>query len=313
MVTAASVSLNETSVKYQTPVQKRLDGNAVSIEAQGTLLAVAHHTNSTTPGGGARGVVTGFSEGSRRRMLRKIARLEPRKITFITLTYPDNFTDDAAAYAHLRALFERFRRRWPTVSAMWRKEYQERGAIHFHLLVFNMPFYHWRKLRSEWAAVVGHHYPATAPYVWIVKVRSKSGAMHYVSKYMSKPQGAVDLPLLDIVTYPHALGPSDPWAAWRPPLSDTENVSRGRFWGLFNAPYLPYAARSCLTIRVNSWRTLHDIKKLMRRQWSGINRARYSGGCLFSKRASALWAACVRLALSGIHDEWFANDLIVIG
>lgn len=311
--TAASVHQSKTHVKKRTRVHKRRDTNAVALEVQGTLLAVAARSNAEDrPGGGRRGVVTGFSDASRNRMLRKLARLDPRRITFITLTYPDAMTDDSQAYAHLRALFERFRRRWPQASGIWRKEYQDRGAIHFHLLMFGMPWYPFKELREEWAGIIGHHFPAPI-FVRIEKVRSKKGAMWYVSKYMAKPQSAVDLTLLDFVAYPHAVGPTDPWAAFRPPLADGENSSPGRFWGVFNRGFLPYAARQMLIIRVATWRSFHDVKKMLRREWAGLNRARNKGGVVLSEQAYALWAAALRVLLNDIHDEWFAADIVTIG
>lgn len=294
-------------------VQKHGDVNAVSVEAQGTLFAIAKRSNASSPvGGGRRGNVTGFSYASRRRMLRKLARLNPRRITFITLTYADNMTDDTQAYAHLRALFERWRRRWPQMSALWRKEYQRRGAVHFHILAFNMPFYYWKSLRAEWAAVTGHHFPAPL-FVRIEKVKSKRGAMHYVSKYMAKPSQPPEADLLDLHAYPHAPGPTDPYAAWRPPLDASENQSTGRFWGIFNKSMLPYAPLSELTIRIAAARSFHDVKKMLRREWDGFNRSRQNGGVIFSDRAYGLWADAVRLLVHDIHDEWYAPDLIRIG
>src|SRR5690554_2824154 len=128
----------------------------IHLEGQGNLLAVAtsyKHVYRPTVGG-KRGAVTEFSAGSRRRLLRLIARLEKTRTTFITLTYPAEFPDPRTAKEHLRALFERIRRRVPEASGIWRLELQERGAPHFHLLMFNLPYISFETLRSWWQEII---------------------------------------------------------------------------------------------------------------------------------------------------------------
>lgn len=56
---------------------------------------------------------------------------------FITLTYHETWPDDPAAWkAQLNALEKRIERTWGCVSYYWRLEFQERGAPHFHLLLW---------------------------------------------------------------------------------------------------------------------------------------------------------------------------------
>lgn len=85
-----------------------------------------------------------WSAASRRRLFRAVCSLPvdryPAKL-FVTLTYPGVFpTDGRVVKAHLSALGERYRRRWGARPKwVWKMEYQERGAAHFHLLVFLPP------------------------------------------------------------------------------------------------------------------------------------------------------------------------------
>jgi hypothetical protein len=55
---------------------------------------------------------------------------------FVTLTYPDEFpTDGRVVKRHLKAFRKRFERRWGKQAAVWKLEFQHRGAAHFHLLL----------------------------------------------------------------------------------------------------------------------------------------------------------------------------------
>lgn len=103
--------------------------------------------------GRSRGCIEEWSERSRSRMVRTFASLDwelmaDQSIAMVTLTYPDRFLDvvpnGRTAKRHLKA----FRSAWErkTVSgeldgpgriagALWKLEFQRRGAPHFHLLM----------------------------------------------------------------------------------------------------------------------------------------------------------------------------------
>lgn len=62
---------------------------------------------------------------------------EPGQVLFVTLTYHRSWPQDAdEQYGQLRALHKRLQRRWGSLPLIWRKEWQARGAPHFHLIVF---------------------------------------------------------------------------------------------------------------------------------------------------------------------------------
>lgn len=100
-----------------------------------------------------RGVVTHWSRRSRRRMGQMVASVPWSGSSvrlFVTLTFAERELDGRR---ELQAFRARLLRRWPMVKAFWWREYQRRGAVHFHLLVeipqqYEAVFKRW--LASTW-------------------------------------------------------------------------------------------------------------------------------------------------------------------
>lgn len=149
-------------------------------------------------GGGERGVVTGFSSASRRRLMRIIASLErSERPIFVTLTYPDLFPDQVGKWKRDIDVFgKRLARKYPQAGFIWRIEFKERKsgvsvgklAPHFHLLVFGAGY---RDLLTwvgkAWWDVVGtgdrdHMVAGTR----VERIFSWGGIMRYVGKYIAK-------------------------------------------------------------------------------------------------------------------------------
>lgn len=102
-----------------------------------------------------RGVCTGFSFGSRRRMLDKLNQISTAADlpAFVTLTLPDDSFDDSVtsfaktAKVCLDNLLKRLRRVCPSACGLWRIEWKARksgkyeGKLfpHFHLLLWGVP------------------------------------------------------------------------------------------------------------------------------------------------------------------------------
>lgn len=282
---------------------------AVAVEAQGSLLALAVRSDAITrPGGGRRGAVLTFSKASRRRMLRKLARLDARRPVFVTLTYPAEYPHPMIAKQHLRTFLKRIKRRVPDASAVWRMELQKRGAPHFHLIFFGLPYISHATLRDWWGEVIGVIDSVTL-FVRIEVIRSKRGVMHYASKYMAKPAPQAQQ---------RAAGRffnSDAYLTGEPQCGGPEGQpswSAGRWWGVFNGAGLPYAARYAVAVRVEGFRMFHDAKRLLRRHYAKLSKARAKGGAVFSDDCYSLAAAVVRLLLQDVSDEWYAGDLIAI-
>jgi len=158
--------------------------------------------------------IAGFSVGSRRRVMRKlamirIAHLRDNPGLFTTLTYPDSFEtslEDGATWKyHINKLSKRLARAFPDMCFLWRLELIDRksGAFvgelrpHFHLLMFNLrkdgfrtrkrlnKFRRW--LAVAWWEVVGtgdekHLRAGTSVEV----VRSWKQVVSYTAKYVAK-------------------------------------------------------------------------------------------------------------------------------
>jgi len=95
-------------------------------------------------GGGIRGKVRGFSRGSRRNLLRRLAAINRKafrafegKVFFLTLTYPHEWPEDPdVSKRHLKAFLKRLERNYGRFAAFWRLGIQARGAWHYHVLLF---------------------------------------------------------------------------------------------------------------------------------------------------------------------------------
>jgi hypothetical protein len=107
----------------------------------GSLFKVSKGGRCEQVGGGKRNIIKGFSRGSRYRLMQTIARVrrDAPLPCFVTLTYPDNFPEPAESKRHLDIFFKRLVRAFPGSGTMWKLEPQQRGAPHFHLLVWNVP------------------------------------------------------------------------------------------------------------------------------------------------------------------------------
>lgn len=188
-------------------------------------------------GGGKRGVVKGLSRQARARLMRLVASIDrtfPASMwLFVTLTYPAEFPDDARVYhRHLDTWFKRLRRRYPETSALWKCEYQRRGAPHFHLLIFGRAFIDRGWLSQSWYSVVGsqdnNHLLAGTQ---VKAVRSWGGVTYYAAKYIAKTQTPAD------------------------------DLPTGRLWGVFNRENLPIEVLDLPLL----WPEFHTLRRCMRR------------------------------------------------
>lgn len=142
------------------------------------------------PVGGRRGKITEYSDASRWRLQLRLAaflREQLANALFITLTYPAAYPEPQEAKRQLPAFIKRIRRRWPQACVIWRMEFQERGAPHFHLLVLGVRFIPHQAVAEWWYEVVGsgdaRHLNAGTE---VRRVRSAKHAIWYIAKYMAK-------------------------------------------------------------------------------------------------------------------------------
>lgn len=95
-----------------------------------------------------RGAIIGWSRRSRANMVLRLSELDYRPLfedmtslpAMVTLTYPGDWEsvapDGRMVKRHLEAFIKRFERAWGQEwSGLWKLEFQERGAPHFHLFM----------------------------------------------------------------------------------------------------------------------------------------------------------------------------------
>lgn len=203
--------------------------HVISTAVGGRLVTLGvkwgHH--APTRGGGRRGKVAGFSDASRRRLLRLFASIDRRAndgrppIT-VTLTYPGEHPSAELAKTHLRAFEKRLTRQYPLAATIWRLELQQRGAAHFHLAIFGPRFIPHQWVARAWFEVVGSNDPKHLEAGTETRaVRSWKKAAAYFSKYIAKKEQLAD----------------DGLAA----LEESENM--GRNWGIMGRKNLPIELR----------------------------------------------------------------------
>jgi len=87
--------------------------------------------------------ITTFSRRSRWELQKTMAVINEAHAglpDFLTLTYPKEWSQDWHVWKRdLKAFREALQRRWPDVWGVWRLEFQERGAPHFHCLLWDGP------------------------------------------------------------------------------------------------------------------------------------------------------------------------------
>jgi hypothetical protein len=151
--------------------------------------------SGTGRGGGVRGRITTFSPASRRRLLNLVNSINKERAplpTLVTLTYPSTWPKSPRMWKEQLDNFRsRLVRRYGKIPAVWRLEYQRRGAPHFHVLIFAelktddlIPF-----VSRSWYEVVGSgdekHLAAGTR---CERVRSWRGVVSYAAKYLGEPE-----------------------------------------------------------------------------------------------------------------------------
>lgn len=142
-------------------------GQVYTIRSAGEVLDLKTHSDNANMGYtdravGGRGAVHVFSDKSRRRLAKACASVAwgSFPFLFVTLTYSGEFPMDGRISAgHLRAFRERWQRRYGMPLAVWKREFQRRGAVHFHLAILapeGVPMVEVRRwVTASWSEIVG--------------------------------------------------------------------------------------------------------------------------------------------------------------
>jgi hypothetical protein len=105
---------------------------------------------------------------------------------FVTLTY-QGFPTAKKAKRDLKVFSQRLKRRYPQVCGIWRVERQERGSIHFHLILWGISWLEPSELAELWTDVSDPgNQDALKASTSVERVRSSRGTISYVSKYIAK-------------------------------------------------------------------------------------------------------------------------------
>ena len=165
---------------------------------------------------GKRGPCKGFGPQCRHRLLDVANAIQPDALPnhgkFVTLTFgPDYPTDNERVMADLDAIRKRVERKFGVFCAIWREEFQERGAPHFHLIIWVDRYIPFAWLRDAWTEIAWSNAPA-GKYcrVRLEALRTWGGTLHYIAKYLAKP-------------LPEAL----------------QSATTGRQWGIWRRGMLP--------------------------------------------------------------------------
>ena len=170
------------------------------------LSAPQKEASAPPPPTREKGDIKTFSRHSRSRLVQKLLKLRSSRLSeglFVTLTYHHNWSQDHEdVQRHLGAFLAAYRRAYPEAAYIWRLEFQNRGAPHFHFICWRRrsagefdrdAFQEW--CVRTWHRISGESSEAHRKHgVDVRTVDSHRAAMAYVSKYVAKVGGekAVD-------------------------------------------------------------------------------------------------------------------------
>lgn len=139
-----------------------------------------------------RGRIRVFSRKARSRMFQTFAKINRSKLwkcpKFVTLTYHLEWPTTLPGQARdFDAIIARLHRRYPLAGIIWKREWQARGAPHWHLIIINAPYIDWKWLAKAWNEVADpgnklHEQAGTE----VEKCNSWEAATSYAAKYIGK-------------------------------------------------------------------------------------------------------------------------------
>lgn len=107
--------------------------------------------------------------------LRRLINSNPQLNRFLTLTFKENIKELENANPFFNSFIKRIKRRYPNFKYVAVPEFQERGAVHYHLLC-NLPFVPVEEITFIWGN----------GFAFLRKVDSVTNMGAYMSKYLSK-------------------------------------------------------------------------------------------------------------------------------
>lgn len=190
-----------------------------------------------------RSIIKKFSKRSRFRLFKLLAKIDHQlnfPPIFISLTYHYGHTlQKKSTKSQLNLFLTRLRQFDPKVQFIWRIELQERGAPHYHLIIFPglpiliPPNKHYNIVISQiWHSIADPNSEAHSEYgCKVVNIRNYTQACSYLSKYIAKVENLND------------------------------DIIEGRHWG--NSYNMPF--KICRTIEYQDFQAKYIIEKI--RHW----------------------------------------------
>ena len=184
-----------------------------------------------------------FTEKAHRAMVEEVKRVDwekSGKVVSGCLTYPPEcYPGHAEVEKNRRAFLEWLRRHYRGYWGFWKKEFQENGRLHIHLVLGGLPYIPIERVRAAWARIIGAE--RTAIIEWKL-AGGKEASAEYVAKYVSKAEQEHRSSLLVSVT----------------------NLHVGRFRGTINRAAIPWHERTTERVPVGRW--VFDLKRIVRRK-----------------------------------------------
>lgn len=140
---------------------------------------------------GKHGNITMFSSASRKKLLRYMARIDRSKLDyaplFVTLTYGSDYSEDPReCKRHLDNFLKRLAYKFPNSATVWRAEFQKRGALHFHMIVFCVKYICMDWLAKAWNGVVDGDEDHLKAGTSVERSNGYKHTIGYCSKYVAK-------------------------------------------------------------------------------------------------------------------------------
>ena len=190
------------------PRFKLKEGQNLMVEQEGHLLRFESINANMQPfwlEDIKREKISTFSRASRYRLIQEVSTYGKLTPIFGTLGYNNPAPTWEDAKYHLSNMGKKILRKHPDYWIVWKMEFHESGAIHFHILVYSpkgKPFIDKTEFKQDWEASTGRRdlYPR------IERLRSHRGGIYYATKYLCK----------EVETE----------------LTEEQKTFAGRFWGI---------------------------------------------------------------------------------
>ena len=190
------------------PRFKLKEGQNLMVEQEGHLLRFESINANFQPfwlEDVKREKISTFSRASRYRLIQEVSTYGKLTQIFGTLGYNNPPPTREEAKNHLDKMGKKILYKHTSYWIVWKMEFHESGAIHFHLLVYSptgKPYIKKEEFKSMWEASTGRRdlYPR------IERLRSHRGGIYYATKYLCK----------EVVE----------------DLTEEQKTFAGRFWGI---------------------------------------------------------------------------------